>query len=73
MFDVVEEMHNQRIFLEIAIPTAFAIIPIDEYQIINSILIWYNRIFMVNYLKNSFNYLCVNPIKHTNLGLRESV
>ena len=49
-------MNNKRIFLELAIPTAIGILNLEEFQIINSIFIWYDdRIYMENYLKNYLN------------------
>ena len=71
LFDIFEKMYKQKIFLEIAVPSAFAIKSIDKFQIINSKLIWlFNRRFMNYYLMKSFNYVCVHPIKTSNYNLR---
>ena len=73
MTDIFEEMHNKKIFLELAVPTAFAIKSIKEFQIINSILIWFERKFMCDFLKKSYNYLCIHPIKLSIENLREAL
>ena len=73
--NIVEKMYNHKIFLELAIPTSFGIMSLNEYQITNSIFIWdrEQRIYMNKYLKQSFSYLCIHPIKFSNLDLREEV
>ena len=73
--DIVEQMYKDRIFLEISIPTSFALLSLNEYQIINSIFIWTEkkRKNVIKILKKSYNYACIHPIKFSNLESREEI
>ena len=65
--DLVEEMYNQKIFLELAIPTVIGYLFFKEIQIINSIFIWYEeRKYMENYLINSLNNVGIHAFKFKN-------
>ena len=72
--DEVERMYENKIFLEIAIPSSLALLSIDEFQIINSIIIEGNeRNYMKEFLKKSFNYANIHPIKLSKNIMRKSV
>ena len=72
--DEVEKMYINKIFLEIAIPSALSQLLLDEYQIINSILIWGSvRKYMMEFLKKSYSYANVHPIKLSNYIYRNSI
>lgn len=69
---IVEKMYKERIFLEIGIPTAFALLSLNEYEIINSLSIWGRyRKNMLKYLQNSKDFTCVHPIKVSKLLMKE--
>ena len=69
---IVEKMYEERIFIEIGIPTAFALLSLNEYEIINSILILgRSRKYKLKYLKNSKDFTCVHPIKASKLLMKE--
>ena len=72
--DEVERMYENKIFLEIAIPSALALLSIDEIQIINSIVIGgKERKYMREFLKKSYNYANIHPIKLSKYKVRKSV
>ena len=72
--DEVERMYENKIFLEIAIPSALALLSIDEFQIINSIIIGGNeRKYMREFLKKSYNYANIHPIKLSKDRMRKSI
>ena len=65
--DLVEEMYNQKIFLELAIPTSIGFLFFKEIQIVNSIFIWnIDRKYMENFLKNSLNNVGIHAFKFKN-------
>ena len=72
--DILEELFNKQIFHELATAFAFGIICLNEYKIINSLLIWdKERNNMINILTNSFGFAFVHPIKISNLYLKEKI
>ena len=72
--DILEQLFNKKIFHELATAFAFGIISLNEYKIINSLLIWgRERNNMINIFKNSFGFSFVHPIKISNINLREKI
>ena len=72
--DILDDLFSKTIFHELATAFAFAIISLNEYKIINSLLIWgKERNNMINIFKNSFGFAFVHPIKISNIDLREKI
>ena len=72
--NILEDLFSKTIFHELATAFAFAIISLNEYKIINSLLIWgKERNNMINIFKNSFGFAFVHPIKISNIDLREKI
>ena len=72
--DILDGLFRKTIFHELATSLAFGIMSLNEYKIINSLLIWgRERKNMINIFKNSFGYAFVHPIKISNNDLREKV
>ena len=72
--DILDGLFRKTIFHELATSLAFGIMSLNEYKIINSLLIWgRERKNIINIFKNSFGYAFVHPIKISNNDLREKV
>ena len=72
--DILEELFSKKIFHELATAFAFGIMSLNEYKIINSILIWgYESNNFLNILKNSFGFAFIHPIKLSNNNIRENI
>ena len=71
---LVKEMYNSKIFLECAVPAAFAIISSPKYQIIYIRPIWGNeRKNILNILHKEYNQFSIHPIKFSKDELKEGV
>ena len=71
---LVKEMYNSKIFLECAVPAAFAIISSPKYQIIYIRPIWGNeRKNILNILLKEYNQFSIHPIKFSKDELKEGV
>ena len=65
--DIVENMYDLRIFLQTAIPTALGIMALKRIQLLTSIFLWKkDRKFVIKYLRDSYSFIEVHPIKFTN-------
>ena len=72
--NILDELFSKKIFHELATAFAFGILSLNEYKIINSLLIWGNeRNYMVNIFKNSFGFAFIHPIKISNIYLRKKI
>lgn len=62
--DIVETMYDLRIFLQTAIPTALGILVLKRIQLLPSIFLWKKeRKLIFKYLRNSYSFIGVHPIK----------
>ena len=72
--DILDELFNKKIFHELATAFAFGIMSLNEYKVINSLLIWgKERNNMINIFKNSFGFAFVHPIKISYIYKKEKV
>ena len=62
--DIVETMYDLRIFLQTAMPTALGILVLKRIQLLPYIFLWKKeRKLIFKYLRNSYSFIEVHPIK----------